>query len=67
MVNGVLMVPGQHVLIHVEEEHRRGAEPAVILLRVTEAQTVREMLRKRKTATHTPAPVRFWLIILNYF
>ena len=56
-VAGVISVTGQHVLLAVEGEPRQEAEPAVTLLQLTAEQTVRGLLRKRKSAILTPAPV----------
>ena len=57
-VDGVMMVTGQNVLPNVEEESRRDAGLAIVLLPLTVGQTVREKLRKHKLATKTPAQVR---------
>ena len=49
---------GQNALLIVEEERRRESGAATVLLQLMVVQNVREMLKKRKNATHTLAPVR---------
>ena len=57
-VNGVIGRTGQNALLIVEEELRREPGPAAVLLQLMVVQNVREMLKKRKNATHTLAQVR---------
>ena len=57
-VNGVIGWTGHHAQLIVEEELRQEPGPALIPLQLMVVQNVRGLLRNRKNATQTLAPVR---------